>query len=400
MVADQESVCIRNVTLKSPPIRKFNIGGFICSAVYSQIFDLLIIMSPFSRGENSFTVLDVAAGTSSIFRIKDGRISSIALSQIAKKLVCCMGTPGLEVVDLGTKYQDVFNFPAIATSVSTLSNGITVVNIPGAGIQLLNLDQHTGLPFPPPYTPFPLDKGRITTFRTANVCFELLETATMSRVLSIPIQRNLPIAADGITILCASVENKIAVCSFTKVFEGYLEIREFSLQHPRWTAPTDELASIGSFSPAGNRLVTFHSGRSQSFIRVWDANNGRVMTWIPIKIPPLDITFDSEDRFTLHHNTRRAAYIIGTTSRTGKPTTHSITRCTEQQLALEEQVLGKRYYLDDGHEWVFCGSRRICWVPPGYIRSVPGSHWWAEASLVMIGQDGMLKRLDFLESSL
>ena len=170
----------------------------------------------------------------------------------------------------------------------------------------------------------------------------------------------------------------------------------------------EELSSLGSVSPSCIRIVTFQSVNSNGFIhnlglsgtiQVWDASNGRHAAWTlianPHAPPPLDITFDSEDRFYLHDNTHRVPYVIRTTSRTGNPPIHWITRREGQQL--EGQVLEESYCLDDGCEWAFCGSQRVCWVPPGYIRR---NHCWAGSSLVMVGEGGTLRMLTFLKSSL
>lgn len=66
-----------------------------------------------------------------------------------------------------------------------------------------------------------------------------------------------------------------------------------------------------------------------------------------------------------------------------------------EQLPLVEQAQERRYRVDDNHEWVISGSQRICWVPPGYIRSVQASYCWAGSSLFMAGQDGTLRVLTF-----
>ena len=51
--------------------------------------------------------------------------------------------------------------------------------------------------------------------------------------------------------------------------------------------------------------------------------------------------------------------------------------------------------LDETQEWVVSGSKKICWIPPGYIGSVQPSYHWIGHSLVMAGQDGVLRKLTF-----
>ena len=401
MVVDWGSVCIQNVVLKGPPVHKIEMLGSVRSAVYSRIFHRLAIVSLSSRGGTSFTILDVKTGTTSTFYAGGKLLSSIVFSETTKQLVCGGEAPGLETLNISTGRRTRFDLPFTVGSVSTLSNGTVVANSRGSGIHLLSLDQEHASPQQPTLpllAMYPLDKGRIIAIVPAtNDRITLLETATMSQVLSIPTQEDLSVAADH-TVVYASLENGIAVC-FSKGWRiNNLTMWEFSHQHPRWTVRADALASVCSISPACTRLVTLGGVDG---IHVWDASNGTLVAQRTSchglhAVYPTDVTFDSENRFYIHYNTHREPYNIFTRSRTYNPTaTRLIVRPAGQRL--EGQVLEKRYSLDDGREWVFCGSQRICWVPPGYIGSAPASHCWAGSSLVMLGQDVVLRRLTFLE---
>ena len=309
-------------------------------------------------------------------------VSEQGSDKTTEQLVCGGEASGLETVNISTGCWTRFDFPATLASISTLSNRTMVANVRGSGIQLLWLDQEHASPQQPTsplLTTYLLDEGRIVTIVPAtNDRVILLETATMSQVFSNPAHGSLSVVTDHTIILCASLKNKIATRCFQESVGNYLEMWEFSRQHPRWTIPTTKHPSVGSISLAGTRLVTFHNRHSQSFIRIWDAFSGRLLAQTliddPHVTPPLGITFYWEDRFYFYHNTHRVPHVINTASRTDSPYTHSITRLEKQQL--DGQVQEKRYRLDDGREWVFCGSERICWIPPGYIGSAPGSHLW------------------------
>ena len=432
-VSGTMSVCIRSIVLDGPPERRIRLPFGFHSAVYSQVFDRLAIkcLLPVSGhpevGESSITILDltavisstpiftglssqasnfdVTAATTSTFHASK-LLSCIAFSQTTNELVCGWREPGLDTVGISTGRCTHFDFPATVASVSTLSNGTVVARVLDSGIHLLRLDQeHPSPRQPTPLSlpPYPLDRGRIITIvPTNNDYVILLETSTMSEVLSIPTQKILSVAADHTLALDASLDHKVAAHYFTEGDKGYLQVSEFLHRRPRWTLPTKELPSAVKFSPACTRLVTFHNGHSRSSVRVWDAYDGRRLAWMSIDDPhapcPLDITFDSEDRFYLYDDIHREPHVINAAIQTGNPTTHFITRCAKERL--DERVSEERYCLDDGHEWVVYGSWRICWVPPGYIGSAPGSHCWAGSSLVMVGQDGILRRLTFLESLL
>ena len=405
MVEDFFMVYIRNVVTRGPPVHEFDVTGFSHSAAYSQAFDRLVVVSLCIRKTDSFhfhnrtslTILDVKTGTPSTL-FSDGEPPPIiAFSQTTQQLVCGGKNPGLATVDISTGCRAGFNFPATATSISTLSNGTVVANFRGSGIQLLRLDQEDGpprQPTPPPLAVYPLDKGRIITIVSAtNDRSILLESATMSQVFSIPPQEAR--SADNTVVLCASLENRLAVLCFKKRVGSPLEMWKFSHQHPQWTVRTGGPASVGSISPACTRLVTSHNGSRilGDSIQVRDVCNGRLLAHVsPLISRPLDIRFDSEDQFCFYYDVHRKPYVIDIVSRINNTITYSITRSTKPQL--ERQVLGESYRLDDDREWVVRGSQRICWVPPGYVGH---SHCWAGSSLVMVGQDGTLRGLAFLE---
>ena len=167
-------------------------------------------------------------------------------------------------------------------------------------------------------------------------------------------------------------------------------MRGFSHQHPRWTVTKWELPPSRRTSPTCARVVTFQNQSSTGYVEVLDTGYGTTLAWTSVDDPhvarPLDIIFDAEDRLHFYHGTRQEHYVIDTT-------TDSVTPCAKQ--GLDGQMLEKHYRLDNGREWVICGSKRICWIPPGYIGS---SHWWAGSSLVMAGQDGTLRKLTFPDS--
>ena len=409
MVMYQGSAYIRNVVTKGPPVHKFEVPGSSHSAVYSQTFDQLVVVPLHTREADSFhsckeiplTILDGETGTSSTLFSEGESLPTIAFSQTTNQLVCGGGDPGLETVNISTGQWKHFKFPATAASVSALSNGTVVANFRGSGIQLLRLDQEHASPqrpTPPARTRYPLDGGRIIAIVPTNRGYvRLLESATLSQVLSIPTQIYPPFTTEheGV-VLCGSLEGRFAVSCFRQWDAGWLQMWKFSHQDPQWTERTDALASVGSISPACTRLVTFHNADSGSSIHVRDVHNGRFLAQISIGVPqPLDITFDSEDLFYVYYDVHREPYVINTASRTDHSATHSITRGTKRQL--RGQALGECYCLDGGREWVVCGSQRICWVPPGYVGC---NYYWVGSSLVMVGQDGTPRKLTFLQPSL
>jgi hypothetical protein len=66
-----------------------------------------------------------------------------------------------------------------------------------------------------------------------------------------------------------------------------------------------------------------------------------------------------------------------------------------------EEVISRAhlyYTLDEDLEWVVDSkSRRVCWLPPGYVTGKENGHFFVDSSIVMAGQDGVVRRLTFKE---
>ena len=402
MVATRESVHIRDIATGSVLVHGFNMDSPVCGAVYSQKFNQLALVA--SSGANSFiTIVDAQTGASSFpFELKQ-RLSCFAFSQTVRELVCGLETRELVLVGLLWWNRTSFDLPATIKSLSALSNGTMVANAVGIGIQLLSLDKGyvpSQQLIPPALSVFPLDKGRIIAIVPTNRdCVILLELAAMEPVFTISGWEGLLGPTDHTVVPCASLEKEIAVHCFVEGDRAYLQLWTFSSQNPRWTMAVKELPCAGDISPASARLVTFHCPRIQSYVHVRDMQYGILLArldvgWSP---RPLNITFDSEDIFHVYHDTYRTDYDI-TYSLGSKIPTHSIT-CFKK-ISSDGRASQRQYCVDDGHEWVVSGSQRICWIPPGYIGSDQASHHWVGSSLVMVGQDGTLRKLTFRESSL
>ena len=71
---------------------------------------------------------------------------------------------------------------------------------------------------------------------------------------------------------------------------------------------------------------------------------------------------------------------------------------TEGGPVLSEPRATPSYALDANCEWVVdAESRKICWISPGNVRRGNGGHFWAGLSLIMVGDDGVVRKLTFRE---
>ena len=379
-------------------LHSFPVGHTIHHTVYSQKFNRLAIITVGTPLVTSMTIINPQTATSTGSHPIHQDLSCFAFSHTAKELVCGMETHGLQIFNLQTQRWRCVEYADTMTSVSSLPNGTMAANFAGSGVQLLNLDEENTIPQQPTIpalTVDAFDEGRIIAILSTNRDrIVLLELATMSQLLKIPVQKTRKNSADRTRVLCASLDNRMAVCSFKERGTEFLKLWGFRGEHPKWSVEIDGRPSIGRISPSGAQLVTFFDVDTRTCICVWDARDGKLKAQLrDYRVDPLDITFDSETRFYSYHGAHRIPYVVSLSK--SAPSSHSITR--SGPVSFIRGSPGRCYDVDDTYEWVVSGSRRICWIPSGYIGSVSHSYCWAGCSLVMVGQDGTLKKLTFRE---
>ena len=190
-------------------------------------------------------------------------------------------------------------------------------------------------------------------------------------------------------ILCASLKHRIAV-----QYGPYLQLWRFGDETASWTDHImQESRWIGGISPNGSRLAVISYSGVSAGVRAWDTENGTRVADIRVRLPwfthPLKIKFESEDKFYSHHDTFRIPFTISSSS---------IIR--HERLPPAEQPQ-RRYRVDNSRQWIIGSSKRVCWMPPEYIRrgEVEESYCWVGNTLIMAGQDGVVRKLTFRESS-
>ena len=160
---------------------------------------------------------------------------------------------------------------------------------------------------------------------------------------------------------------------------------------------------LGGLSPKFTRVATVY-GLPQRELHIKDATNGTVLANLPLEDVNFgaetiyDLTFDSETRFHLKiggpgFHVQTTCDIVASTSgrypceiRRGEP------------VPLSEPWTKPPYSLDANCEWVLdVHSRKICWIPPEYTRRGNGGHFWVGLSLVILGSDGVVRKLSFKE---
>jgi hypothetical protein len=406
-------------------LHSFAMGYPVHHMIYFQKSNQLAIVAGSEPGNFSVEITNPWTGAISIPHRFPRQPSCFAFSHTTAELVCGEEAHGLHVFNVSTQRWRHISYPDTVTFISPLPNWTVAVNTVESGIQLLSLGEgspRSQNPIIPVLTVHPLDQGKIiAVLPTSRDSIILLEVTTMKQLLEIPVPRTSPTPSNHTRIFCASLANRVAASSFNTGEQEYIQLWQFHHYHPKWTVEIDGLPSIGRITPSGTRLATFCDVDNQTRVCVWDTENGQLDAhlWVD-PIHPLDITFDtperspyrtprrptrfpdknkvdSENRFYSHHDTHRIPYDIThgvPDAPSSDSTTHNYRIVRHKPLPL---IGGPRwrYDVDDTSEWVVSDSKRICWIPPGYIRSIQPSYCWAGSTLVMIGQDGTLRSLSF-----
>ena len=170
---------------------------------------------------------------------------------------------------------------------------------------------------------------------------------------------------------------------------------------PEWTREANRAVSLCGLSPKCTWIATIYSS-PQWELQVKDAKNGIRLASVPMDYHGFwmgkvyDLTFESDTRFYLKmdgpgwhvqipHDIVESP--LGSYS-------HKITQ--GEPVPLLEPRAVPPYALDENCEWVIdTESRKICWIPPGNIRRGSGGHFWAGLSLIMVGDDGIVRKLTF-----
>ena len=382
-------------------LHSFPIGHTIHHMAYSKTLNQLAVAASFVGPRSVITFIDPQTGTFTLNRQIAQKLTCLTFSQTTEELICGMEARGPQLFDLSTRSWRNLGYPDTITSISPLQNGTVAANFVDSGLQLLNLDRDYIVSQESTVhalTIHALDGGRlIAILPISRDRIVLLRAATASKFVTIPIQNTDTIPIDGTPILCASLRNHMAVYYFEERERGQIQLWESHQLHPRWTAEIVGLPLIATISPFGNQLVTFYKVDNQTFVSTRNTRNGQLQAQLRVDATyPLNITFYSETGFYSHHEAYRIAYFTPQPD----PTAPGYSLIRSKQLPWVRRPKGKRYYdVDDAYEWVVSGSTRICWIPPGYIRSVQPGYCWAGDSLFMAGTDGKLRGIAFQEHS-
>ena len=177
-----------------------------------------------------------------------------------------------------------------------------------------------------------------------------------------------------------------------------VETRRFDTLLSEW-GNTDEDVPFGGLSPNFTWVVTVSGSPQKLSLR--NARHGlaiesRILTHDELQAgEAYGVVFGSENRFYLKVAGPgwrvQIPYDIVASPASGYYS-HTITK--GKPVPLQEPRATSPYILDENCEWVLdAESRKICWISPGNIRRGKGGHFWAGLSLVMVGDDRVVRKL-------
>jgi hypothetical protein len=174
---------------------------------------------------------------------------------------------------------------------------------------------------------------------------------------------------------------------------------------PEWAEAADDDPPLSGLSPDCARIVTFY-GSPRWELHVEDTKDETILANLPLGEDGFemgkvyDVTFDSMTRFHLRVDGpgRHVQIPYDIVPLPSGPHSHMITK--GEPVALPGPRETSPYTLDANCEWVVdAESRKICWISPANVRRGNGGHFWAGLSLVMVGGDGVVRKVSFKEPS-
>ena len=402
-VATQSSVYVYNITAGRTSNKPFN-STSVWGMVYLDQHKYLVGTSwPGEEDQEMCTFEPIEHTQGRLCREPWKAPSPMSLGKLmdptvaGNKIVCITPPSGVQLFDIKSYYRT--NNPPLldaATSVA-VSLGRNLVVQTKDSIQIFSLDvltsgeNHRNIHLSHIY---PLGEKYIICVLQPNRHLTLLDLETLRE----PNESTLPPRSSLINQL-SSAHGLVAEFGISAIAQAW----ESGTALPEWTETIEEDAPLSGLSPNRIWVVAIY-GPPRRELHVKDAKDGIVLANLSLEDDNFgtgevyDITFDSETRFYLKVDGPGWRIKIPhdvIPSSTGR---YLYTVVRGEPVPLSEPRKTPPYTLDASCEWVIDSeSRKICWISPGSIRRGNGGRFWAGLSLIMVGDDGVVRKLSLKE---
>lgn len=354
--------------------------------------------------ESTIKVISIQTGLVLVSSPPLLHVSRFTFSGDGDRIVCATKAGNLLFLPVTitlTSWRDCPHQPGTIHSICHLRSGHLVVGV-GDCIQLLAMEyvQPSRIGLDPEVSishVYPLDNGKaVCTSSRDRGDVSLLDVETMKTLASYGLTPRDIDPSLVPRILCASINRRTTILNFPKHHDG--EFHLIRSVFPGWRISLPQPVTLVALSPGGGGIVVVEESASGGWqFRVVKTLDGKTLfSAIQAGRPPKTIVFTSGTEFYTEYEDED----------------RRVTRCVRSTFVLnprlptdmirklsEESVLSTHpYELDENLEWVIdAKSRRVCWLPPGYVSGTENGHCFAGSSIVMAGEDGIVRRLTFTE---
>ena len=243
---------------------------------------------------------------------------------------------------------------------------------------------------------YPLGENHIICVLQPTRCLALLELGTLRKLHP---DENTPSLRLSLTDPSAAGCGLVSNLGVSAVVEAW----QSGTPLPEWTEAVEEDVLLCAWSPEHTHVVTVYNS-PQWELHVKHVEDGITLAKLPLEDADFgagkvyNLAFDSKTRFQLKVDGPgqhiQIPYDITTLPSGGY--SHTITK--GEPVHLSEPRTTPPYTLDDNCEWVLnAESKKICWISPGNLRRGHGGHFWAGLSLIMVGDDEIVRKVTFKE---
>jgi len=420
-----------------------SVGGDVQGITFSAGQRRLAVWSAFGI-ENTIAIVDTHTGLTHFSSPPLTDVSCFTFSDNGYRVVCATRAGELLSFypdEFSSSWDDYLSHLETIHCIGLLRSGHLVANV-GGSIQILETEyaRPSGTSLDSEISRvYPLDNGRaISASSRDRKGINLLDTETMKNLANHHGGFGYRDLSFTPRFLYASIDRRLAVLC-VRDFDGFaLKLHPIGHDVPGWEQFLERPALLGALSPNGEKFVIVMEhevpGGVGWTLYLRTTSDGKVCTLVTwADRPPRNIAFTSETQFYIEYDDEgyykedcpvRESVIQGSSfqkfgtlvipSRTSgvrfRTEDYHVDCHIRKRFYLiptewglytrelpEEKILSAHAYkLDKDLEWVVdAKSRRVCWLPPGYISGIENGHFFVGSSIVMAGKDGIVRKLTF-----